>query len=130
MRSVCERPFFGGMKSSTRSREKKQADFVVVSDGAEGEQTRDFGGKFALRLRDAAKISRRADVHHQHDGQLALFREFFDEGSAKPRGHVPIDRANFVAGLIFAHIFEIHAAPFEDAVVIAGESGLRPDPWS
>src|SRR5258707_2675008 len=40
------------------------------------------------------------------------------------RSHVPIDCSNFVARLIFAHIFEIHPAALEDAMVIAGEDGL------
>ena len=105
--------------------EKNEPDFVVVADRAEGEQAGHFRGELALRLRDAAEVARRADVDDQHHRQLALFREFLHEGGAEPRGHVPVDRANFVARLVFAHVFEIHPAPFEDAVVIARESRLH-----
>ena len=49
---------------------------------------------------------------------------FLTNARTHPRGHIPINRANFVAGLIFAHFFEIHPASLEDAVVIAGEGGL------
>ena len=104
---------------------RSRPDLVVVADRAEGEQTCDFRREFAFRLRVAAEISRGAHVHHQHHSQLAFFGEFFDERRPEPRGHVPIDRANFVAGLIFAHLIEVHPASFEDAVVIAGENRLH-----
>ena len=76
-------------------------------------------------MRDAPEIARGADVDHEHDGQLAFFGEFFYESMSEPRGDVPIDRADFVAGLVFAYIFEIHPSPLEDAVVIAGKSRLH-----
>jgi hypothetical protein len=38
-----------------------------------------------------------------------------------PRGHVPIDGPDFVPGLIFPNLFEVHPLPFEDAMVLAGE---------
>src|SRR5439155_24959692 len=53
-----------------------------------------------------------------------FFGNLFHERVSKSRGHVPIDCPNFVARLIFAHIFEIHPAALEDAMVIAGEDGL------
>ena len=102
--------------------EEEQADLVVIPNGAEGEQTRDFRRKFALRLRRTAEISRCAHIHDQHHRQFALFGEFLDERGPHPRRHVPIDRANFVARLILAHFLEVHPASFEDAVVIAGET--------
>ena len=59
--------------------EEKQADLVIVANGAEREQTSDFGGELALRLTGAAEISGRANIDNQHDGELAFFRELFDE---------------------------------------------------
>ena len=124
-RNVCERPFFGRNEKLHPIGEEKQPDFVVVADGAEGEQTGDFRREFALRLRRRCRnlpealtsttsmtVSSRSSVN------------FLTKARAQPRGHIPIDRANFVARLIFAHIFEVHPASFEDAVVIAGEGGL------
>ena len=104
---------------------ENQPDLVVVPDRAEGEEAGDFGRELALRLRDAAEISRSAHIDHEHDRELAFLGEFFHKGVAEPRRHVPIDRANFVAGLVLAHVLEIHPAPFEDAVVIAREGGLH-----
>ena len=104
---------------------ENEPDLVVIADRAEGEEAGDFRGQLAFRLLDAAEISRSADVDHQHDGQLAFLGEFFHERVAEARGHVPVDRANFVARLVFAHVFEIHPAPFEDAVVIASEGRLH-----
>src|SRR5438552_14322423 len=100
------------------------ADFVVVADRAESEQTRNFGGQLTLRLRGAAEISRRANIDNQHHGQLALFGKFLYERAAEARRHIPIDRTNFVARLILAHVLKIHPPSLENTVVIAGEGGL------
>jgi hypothetical protein len=45
--------------------------------------------------------------------------------NAVPRRDVPIDRPDFVPWLIFAHILEVHAASFENAVVIARKHRLH-----
>ena len=37
-------------------------------------------------------------------------------------GNIPIDGAHFITGLILTHFFEIHPLPFENAMVLAGES--------
>src|SRR4029453_6535199 len=83
-----------------------------------------LGRELAFRLRSAAKISGSAHIHDQHHCQLAFLGEFFHEGAAHPRSDVPIYRANFVARLILAHVFKVHAASFENAVVITGECGF------
>src|ERR1700722_16435448 len=36
-----------------------------------------------------------------------------------PRRHVPVNRADFVARLVFAHLLEIHPLPLEHAMVLA-----------
>src|SRR5438094_7824212 len=38
-----------------------------------------------------------------------------------PRGHVPIDGADFIARLIFAHFIKVHALALENAVVLASQ---------
>src|SRR5207247_1152635 len=43
---------------------------------------------------------------------------------AHARSNIPIDTTNFVARLILAHVFKVHSASFENAVVIAGERGF------
>src|SRR5204863_6770647 len=53
--------------------------------------------------------------------QFAFLDELFDEGMVHAGGHVPINRAHVVAGLILTHLVEIHALALEDAVVLAGE---------
>src|SRR5947209_18402909 len=97
--------------------EKNEPNLVVIPDRAEGEQTRHFRRQFALGLGCASEIPRRANIDNQHHGQLALFGKLFHESGSESRGYVPIDRANLVAWLIFAHVFKIHPATFEDAVI-------------
>ena len=127
---MCEPPFLRRDEKLHLVGEKNEADLVVVADRAEGEEAGDFRRQFALRLRHAAEISRSADIDHEHDGEFAFFGEFLDEGVAEPGGHVPIDRANFVARLIFPDVFEIHPAAFEDAVVICPRKRIARGPWS
>jgi hypothetical protein len=42
--------------------------------------------------------------------------------STRSRGNVPVDRADVIAGLVFADLFELNALPFEDAMVLAGKN--------
>jgi hypothetical protein len=59
------------------------------------------------------KLPGRTNVDDKQHGQLALFRELLHERGAEPRGHVPVDRADLVAGLILAHFVEVHPAPLK-----------------
>ena len=101
--------------------EQQQADLVVVADGGKGEHGGDFGGQFAFRLLARAEQAGAAHVHHQHHRQFALLDEFLDERMIHPRGDVPVNRAHVVAGLVLAHLVEIHALALEDAMVLARE---------
>src|SRR5207249_8513791 len=103
---------------------KQQTDLDIVANGTKGEKTSDFSRKFPLRLPGAAEIARGAHVDDQHYGELSLLRELLDVSGSHARGHVPIDRPNFVTGLVFAHVFKVHPAPFKDTMVIAGEGGF------
>ena len=62
-----------------------------------------------------------AHVHHQHERQFAFLDELLDERMVHPRGDVPVNRAHVVAGLVFAHLVEVHALALEDAMVLARE---------
>ncbi len=85
----------------------------------EGEDGGDLGGEFALGLLAGAEEAGAAEVDHEHEGQFAFFDEFFDERMVHAGGDVPIDGADFVAGLIFADFLEVHALALEDAVILA-----------
>ena len=74
-----------------------------------------------LLWRGRTEIARGADIDEQQDGQFALLGEFFDERPSGAGGDVPVDGPHFVAGDVFAHFVEIHAAAFEDGVVFAGQ---------
>jgi hypothetical protein len=101
--------------------EEEQAHLVVVLDRGEGEQRGQLGGGLALGAPARAEVLRRADVHHQEHGQLALLVVALDERDAHPGGHVPVDRADVVARHIGPDLVELHAAPAEDREVGARE---------
>ena len=102
-------------------REQQQADLVVVADGGEREHGSDFGGEFAFGLVARAEQPGAAHVHDEHEREFAFLDELLDERMVHPRGDVPVNGAHVVAGLVFAHLVEIHPLPFEDAVVLACE---------
>ena len=104
--------------------EEDETDFVVIADRAECKQTRDFRSQLALGLRNTSEVPGCADVDNEHHGEFTFLCKFFYECGAQARRHVPVDCANFVTWLVFAHIFKIHSSAFEDAVVIAGERGF------
>ena len=39
-----------------------------------------------------------------------------------PRGDIPIDGPNFVAGLVFTNFVKVHPLPFEGRVVLTGQT--------
>ena len=67
----------------------------------------------------AAEPAGGAPVHHEQHGELALLEVALDEGRAEPGGDVPVDGADVVAGLVLAHLGELHAAAAERARVFA-----------
>ena len=99
--------------------EQDEAHLVVVANGGEGEHRCDFGGEFAFGLIARAEQTGPTHVDKQHQGEFAFFDEFFHEGMIHSGGHVPIDRAHFIARLIFTDLLEIHSLAFEHAVVSA-----------
>jgi hypothetical protein len=121
-RRTWRRPFLGGMYFSTSSVNRIKPHFVVVADGGEGQHGGEFGGQFAFGLVARAEEARTAQVHHQHERQFALLDKLLDKRMVHPRRHVPVNRTDFIARLVFAHLLEIHALTLENAVVLAAQS--------
>src|SRR5690606_32196859 len=67
-------------------------------------------------------VSRGADVDADKDGHLALFGEFFHKRMSHSGGHVPVDRPDFVAGLVLAEVLEVDAFALEATVVFPAEA--------
>ena len=101
--------------------EEDEADLVVVADGREREHGGDLGGEFALGLVARAEQARAAHVHDEHEREFAFLDELLDERMVHPRGDVPVNRAHVVAGLVFAHLVEVHALALEDGMILARE---------
>ena len=98
--------------------EDNQPHAVVVACGGKGEHGSQFGSQFALQARRRAKIARGRRVHHEHDRQLARLDVALDIGLVHARGHIPVNRAHVVAGLVGAHLVELHARALEDRVIV------------
>src|SRR6185369_16711938 len=66
--------------------------------------------------------ARATQIDNEHEGQLALLHEFFDERVVHAGGHIPIDGAHLIPGLILAHLLKVHPLAFEDAMILASEA--------
>ncbi len=100
---------------------KNQADFVIVPNRREREHRGNFRREFALGLVARAEQAGAAHVHDEHEREFAFLDELLDERMIHPRGDVPVNRAHVVAGLVFAHLVEVHALALEDGMILARE---------
>ena len=107
---------------------EKEPHLVVVMNGAEGKNRSDFGSQFPLAFTNTSEIAGGADIQHDHHGHLTLFREFLDIRFPCPRGHIPVDGADLVAGRVGTHLLEVHPAPLEDALILPGKRRLHESP--
>ncbi len=62
-----------------------------------------------------------AHVHDEHEREFALLDELLDERMIHPRSDVPVNTRHVVAGLVFAHLVEVHALALEDGMILARE---------
>src|SRR5262249_45033093 len=99
----------------------EQTDAIVIRNGAEGQNGRQFRSHFALLVQTGAECLATAAIDHKDDRQLSLLDEALDERMAHASCHIPINAADVVARLIFADFLEGDACPFEDAVISAAE---------
>jgi hypothetical protein len=80
-----------------------------------------LGGDLVLHFARRAEGARGAHVDQEHDCELALFAVLLDERCAHARGDLPVDVPHVVAGVVFTHLLELHAAALEGAFVLTGE---------
>ena len=102
---------------------------TVAPPGQEPRQRRnevDENGPLLAITADRSEIDGRAEVEQEPRRDLAVLVIFADIGCRHPRGHVPVDRANIVAELVFAKCREIEAAAAEQAPIIALEQAVQP----
>src|SRR5687767_1123152 len=101
--------------------EQHDAHPVVVSHRRHREYRRELSRELALESPHRSEALRAGEIDSDHHCQLALFDVALHERAAHSRGHVPVDRANLVSGLILAYLGELHSLTLERAAVFAGE---------
>ena len=124
MNRMWRRPFFGNEFLDFVG-EEYHAYLVIVLYSREGQRRGYFGYHFSLVLAHGTEVAATRHIDKKHHGELALFLEDLDIGMVVTGGHVPVDVADVVAVLIFAHLAEHHAATLERRVVLTGEYVLR-----
>jgi hypothetical protein len=105
-------------------RKEDESNAVVVLDGGESQQSGYFVDGIPFGFRAVAGAAGGGGVDEQPDGEFALFDVAFDVRLAGACGGVPINGADVVAFGVGAEFVEVHAASFEDTVVLAGEQVL------
>ena len=109
-------------------REQDQPDTVVVVERGHREQRGDVCGELSFGQAPGAEPRARGDVDRQVDVELALLAVFLDVGRVHAGGHVPVDAADIVAGLVLADLFEVEPGPAENASVRPHERLVSEDP--
>ena len=103
---------------------KQHSNAIVVSYRGHSEHRRELARQLALESFHRAESLRTREVDNQHHGELALLYVPFDKWASHARRNVPVDRADFVTGLVFTHLRELHSLAFEHRSVFAGENGV------
>src|SRR5262245_24247119 len=105
-RNTWRRPLRGGMYFSISSVNRISPTLSLLRM-AEKASTEAISAASSRLAWSSEPNSRAADIHDEHQGELAFLHEFLYERMIHPGGDVPIDRAHFIARLIFAHLFEV-----------------------
>ena len=101
--------------------EEYHTNLVVVLNCRKCQCGGNLGNHLALVYAHCAEVAAARYIDKQHDGQLTLLLVDFHIGMVVACGDVPVDVADVVAILIFAHLRECHATPLEGRVVFARE---------
>ena len=103
----------------------EEADFVVVLDGGECEESRERCHDFAFHLLARTEFGAAGSIDHEEHGHFTFFDELFDVRRACSGGHVPVNGADVVAWHVLADFAEFHAVAFEGAVVSSGHHSVE-----
>ena len=101
--------------------EQHYADAIVVAHGRHRQDRGQLAGGFALEPAHGTELLRAGEIHGEHDGELALLDVPLDVRAAHAGSDVPVDGAHLVAGLVLAHLGELHSLPLEHGAVLADE---------
>ena len=75
---------------------------------------------------DRAEVHRRRAVEQQPRGDLAVLEVLPHVGRVHPRGDVPVDVAQVVAGLVLAQVRDVDPRPAEQGPVVALQPAVEP----
>lgn len=106
--------------------EHQAADAVVVAQRGPADQGGGLGGKYRLEHQPGAEEQASALFDQNEDRPLALFVEQLGVGFLGAGGDSPVDVAHIVAGLVNAHLVEVHAAPAQARVMQAHQRAALP----
>ena len=101
--------------------EDNEPDPVVFADRSECEDRGDLGRYLVFGFVLGPEITRRADVNHEHHGQLALFAVDLHVRLGGPGSNFPVDMTDIVAGNIGPGFLELHTSTFKRTLVLTGE---------
>src|SRR6185437_10525155 len=101
--------------------EKDHADLIVVIYRRKSQHRAYLRDQVLLPGMDGTEKRAGADIHQQHDGELALFLEQLAERMVESCRDIPIDKPDVIPRRILPHLTEAHAAPLEGAMIFSRE---------
>ena len=105
--------------------EEDRPDPVAAAGEQPGERRRELAQDELLRPVDRAEPHRRRPVEQQPGRELAILGVLPDERRVHPRGDVPVDVPDVVAGLVLAEVEEVRADPAERRAVVPLEQAVE-----
>ena len=124
-RSACRRPLRGGTTCSMRSVNSTAPTRSLLRTADIASTAASSVASSLLNRRTRAEPLRAREVDGEHDRELALLDVALHERPPHARRDVPVDRAHLVAGLVLAHLGELHPLPLEHGAVLAGEERVH-----
>src|SRR5437867_6898236 len=98
-----------------------------MARGREREHRGHFDREAGLRIA-APELARARLIHHEQQGDLALFVERLHERMPHPGRDVPVDRAEVIPLLVGPHLCELEAMAAEHGAIVPGEEGVDESP--
>ncbi len=108
--------------------ERDEAEPVATLRGEMTHGDGDAFGDIGLAAVGSAERHRRGDVEQEPRREGALRDEDAHVRDGRPRGHVPVDPADVVAGLVRTDLGELEAAPEVAGAVLPGDEATDPAP--
>ena len=117
--------FFGWYKFFNFIRKENHTNFIVILNGRKCKRSSHFGNNIFLQLQYSTKFTATRNINQQTYRQFALFFKNLYIRMSETSSHIPVNRPDIIAVLIFTHFGKGHTTTFKSRMVFACKDILR-----